>query len=123
MDPVSLVVDALAAGLSGTVTSGVQDAYAGLRDVLVRRLGRDRGEDGVAEQAVQALEGQAADPELLRTSVSADGLANDEQILDAAQRVLQVADPDGARVGKYVIDLREAKAVQVGDNPTMTVNF
>ncbi|GAA2919975.1 MULTISPECIES: hypothetical protein [Streptomyces] len=123
MDPVSLVVGALAVGLSETVTSAVQDAYAGLRDALVRKLSRDRGEDGAAEQAVQALEVQAADPESLRTSVSAAGLATDEQILAAAQRVLQAADPAGARVGKYVVDLREAKAVQVGDNPTMTVNF
>ena len=123
MDPVSLVVGALAAGLSETVTGAVQDAYAGLRDALVRRLRRDKGQDGSAEQAVEAIEAQVADRTTLRATVSTAGLATDEQVLAAAQQVLQAADPAGARVGKYVIDLREAKGVQVGDNPTMTINF
>jgi hypothetical protein len=105
------------------VTGAVQDAYAGLRDALVRRLRRDKGQDGPAEQAVRAIEAQAADPESLRATVGTAGLAADEQIMAAAQRVLQAADPAGARVGKYVIDLRDAKGVQVGDNPTMTITF
>lgn len=120
VDPVSLVVGALAVGLSETVTSAVQDAYGGLRDALVRRLRRSRGD---AEQVVLALEATTADREALRVAVSAADVASDEQVVAAAQRVLAAADPAGTRVGKYVVDLRGAKGVQVGDNPTMTVNF
>jgi hypothetical protein len=123
MDPVSLVVGALAAGLSETMTSAVQDAYAGLRDALLRRLRQDHSENWPAEQAVQALEAQSGDPQLLRAVVSSAGLATDEQVVAAAQHVLQMADPTGARVGRYVIDLRGATGVQVGENPTMTINF
>lgn len=123
MDPISLVVGALAAGLSNTVTSAVEDAYAGLRDALTRRLRRGRDEDASVEPEVRTIEAHAWDPESLRAAVSAAGVATDEQVVAAAQRVLAAADPAGAKVGKYVIDLREAKGVQVGDNPTMTINF
>jgi len=113
MDPVEVVMGALGAGLSGTVTQAVQDAYAGLREVLLRRL---RGDS----QAVSTLEAQVAEPDALRVAVVESGLAADEQVLAAAGRVLQAA---GATVGKYVIDIGDAKGVQIGDNSTMTINF
>lgn len=120
MDPVSLVAGALAAGVSTTVTGAVQDAYAGLRSALLRRLRRGSGS---AEQAVRELEARAGDPASLSAVVSSVGVAADDRVVVAAQRVLQLADPAGAGLGKYVIDLREAKGVQVGDHPTMTINF
>jgi hypothetical protein len=138
VDPVSLVVAALAAGGSAVVTAAVQDAYAGLRDALVRRLRGDRGAGAPAEQAepaeqveraeraVRALEARAGETggaEPLRAAVVEAGVATDDQVLAAARRVLEAADPAGARVGKYVVDLRGAKGVQVGDNPSMTINF
>jgi hypothetical protein len=79
--------------------SAVQDAYAGLRDVLLR-LRREVGEAGSADQAVHALEAQAADPESLRTAVSRAGVATDAQVLAAAQRVLQATDPAGLGSGR-----------------------
>lgn len=124
MDPVSLVVGALVAGLSETVTSAAQDAYVAMRDALVRRLRRDRGvNESEAVQMVRALEAQTSDTEALRTAVGSAGVTTDEQVIAAAQEVLRAANPAGARVGKYVIDLRGTKGVQVGDNPTMTINF
>jgi hypothetical protein len=120
VDPVSLITEALAAGLSATVTGAVQDAYAGLRALLVRKF-RGDGDDESAELQVRELEARAAGE--LEPAVAAAGLASDEQVLAAAAQVLSAADPAGARVGKYVIDLRDAKGVQVGDNPTMTINF
>ena len=51
------------------------------------------------------------------------GVAGDGEVLVAAARLLRAVDPDGARVGKYVIDLRGAQGVQVGDNPSMNINF
>jgi hypothetical protein len=122
MDPVSLVTGALAAGLSETVSGAVQDAYRGLRDALSRRLRRD-GDETVSEQVVQALEERADDVPALRAAVCEASVADDEEVVAAAARLLRAADPAGARVGKYVIDLRGAKGVQVGDNPSMTINF
>jgi hypothetical protein len=122
MDPVSLVTGALAAGLSETVSEAVQDAYRGLRDALIRRLRRD-GDETASEEVVQALEERADDVPALRAAVSEASVADDEEVVAAAARLLRAADPAGARVGKYVIDLRGAKGVQVGDNPSMTINF
>jgi hypothetical protein len=122
MDPVSLVTGALAAGLSETVSGAVQDAYRGLRDALIRRLRRD-GDETASEQLVHALEERADDVPALRAAVSEANVAEDEEVVAAAAQLLRAADPAGARVGKYVIDLRGAKGVQVGDNPSMTINF
>lgn len=122
MDPVSLVAGALAVGLSETVSGAVQDAYRGLRDALIRRLRRD-GDETSSEEVVRALEGRADDVPALRAAVSEASVTDDEEVVAAAARLLRAVDPDGARVGKYVIDLREAKGVQVGDNPSMTINL
>jgi len=122
MDPVSLVTGALAAGLSETVSGAVQDAYRGLRDALIRRLRRD-GDETSSEEVVRALEGRADDVPALRAAVSEASVADDEEVVAAAARLLRATDPTGARVGKYLIDLREAKGVQVGDNPSMNINF
>jgi hypothetical protein len=126
MDPVSLVMGALAVGVSNVVTAGVQDAYTGLRSAVLRRVRRDRGGDERAEQVVRDLEHQASDAAAqpaLREAVDATGLAADEQVLAAARQVLTAADPAGARIGKYLVDLRDARGVQIGDNSTMTINF
>lgn len=122
MDPVSLVAGALAAGLSETVSGAVQDAYRGLRDALLRRLRRDR-DDTTSEQLVRELEARSADDRALTAAVAATGVAGDEEVVAAAGRLLQAADPDGATAGKYVIDLRGARGVQVGDNTTMHITF
>ena len=53
-------------------------------------------------------------------SVGADG---DAELLAAAERLLKLTDPDGAQHGKYVVDLRGAQGVQVGDGARMTVNI
>lgn len=124
MDPVSLIVAALAVGASNTVTTAVQDAYGVLRDALVRRLHRSPGHDANATlRALEAQATEAADHGSLRTQLTTAGVATDDQVLAAARAVLETVDPAGARVGKYVIDLRDATGVQVGDNPTMNLNF
>ncbi|GAA3905394.1 hypothetical protein [Actinoplanes auranticolor] len=124
MDPVSLIVGALAAGLSESVTGAVQDTYKGLRDALIRRIRRSNASPEVnAEQAVRALESKAADPQALHASIKATDLGDDPEVVSQARLVLEAADRAGIKVGKYVVDLREAKGVQVGDNPNMTINF
>jgi hypothetical protein len=103
------------AGVTNTASAAVQDAYTGLRAALRRRLsGRD--------QAEQALEAQETAPDVWQARLGADladsGADRDDAVLAAAQRLLTLVEPAGTRAGKYTVDLREAKGVQVGDGNT-----
>jgi hypothetical protein len=124
VDPVSLIVAALAAGAAAgakdTVTSLVKDAYAGLK-ALVRRhfAGRSSGE--------VALERHESNPEAWRSALEAEladaGAGRDNDLLTAAQRLMALLDPEGTRAGKYQVDARGAQGVQIGDHGTQSNIF
>lgn len=123
MDPGTLVAQALTAGvgagLSGAASSAVADSYAALKQALVRRLG---GRPGALER-IELLES--------RPSGSAEGLAHDlvmagavdAEIVEHAQRLLALIDPDAGPRARYRVDLREARGVQVGDGNTQHNTF
>ncbi len=122
MTEVELIVAALAAGaaagVTNTATTMVQDTYAGLKSLL-------RGWLTGRKQAIAALETEETEPGVWQTKLAEDltasGAAADEEVLAAARRLLSLIDP--APAGKYQIDLREAKGVQVGDHNAQTNNF
>ena len=115
MDPVTLIETALAtgaaAGVSGTASSAVKDAYEGLKaEVKQRFAGRPKAE--------MILSSHEADPEtweaLLTSELSAVGV--DEGLVDAAQVLMKLIDTDGSRSGKYVVNIRDSQGVQFGDH-------
>ncbi|WP_432898377.1 hypothetical protein ACQP1S_21430 [Micromonospora matsumotoense] len=92
-----LIVAALAAAATAGVTSGVQDAYAGFKGLLVKRLaGRT--------EAVEALAARETEPGVWQARIGEDltacGAASDAQILAAARAVLAQAD----RAGTYTVE-------------------
>ena len=117
MDPISLILTALIAGLAQgaghAANAAVRDAYAGLRGALTRRLSGRRA-------AQDALEQYVADPEAWRGNLEVHlkqaGADRDQAVLDAAAAVMRGADPAGARTGKYTVNLAGAQGVQVGDH-------
>ncbi|MGH3934182.1 MAG: hypothetical protein ACRDS1_04255 [Pseudonocardiaceae bacterium] len=124
MDPISLIVAALAAGAAAGVTdtasTAVKDAYTGLRELVRRRLA------GRAAAEVALAEHESA-PEIWRAPLVAEldsaGAATDEAMVAAAQRVMAIVDEAGTRSGKYVVDLRGAQGVQVGDGNFQANSF
>jgi len=124
MDPVTLIVTALAAGVASALQEDTKDAvkaaYARLRDMLKRRFsGRRVGELALAEhEAAPAM----WEPQL-RAELAATGAENDPDLLDAAQALLSLVDPPGARSGKYHVSIRGSQGVQVGDHNTQTNTF
>ena len=46
------------------------------------------------------------------------GVDTDEEVLQLAKTVLENADPAGAKVGKYNIDMRGVRNAQIGDHNT-----
>jgi hypothetical protein len=117
MEPVSLIVGALAAGagsgLTEATSSAVQEAYHGLRDRLRRRFaGKQSAELVLAEyeQDPQTWE------QPLREAVAGTGAAQDAAVVEAAQRLLGLLDAAGSAAGKYQVDASHAQGVQVGDD-------
>lgn len=99
---VDVIVAALAAGasagVSGTASEAVKDAYELLKALVRRRFtGRD--------QARKALEAEETEPGVWQTAIGADlaesGAADDEQILAAARELLGLV--GGGQAATFII--------------------
>ncbi len=106
MDPVSMIVAALAAGATeatkDTVSQVVKDAYAGLKALIQSRFANK-------PQAELALVEFEKDPDTwekpLQKSLVAAGVDADETIIEHAQRVLQLVQPQQYSQGKYHVQV------------------
>jgi hypothetical protein len=124
VDPASLIAVALAAGASAALkeTAGqvVKDAYAGLKSLLGRKLADEPETQSVIEKHKEAPEAweKPLKHELCRT-----GVADDEEVVRAAQRLLAAIDPEGARAGKYNVTISGGKGIVVGDHAQVSMTF
>jgi hypothetical protein len=116
MDPITLIVTALAAGVVSGITdsasSVVKDACASLKALVRKRLaGRPDAELVLArhEQAPQTWQAPLA------AMLGEAGADRDADLVAAAQALLRLVDAAGAGAGKYAVDVRGAQGVQVGD--------
>jgi hypothetical protein len=107
------------AGTSDAAKAAVLGAYNGLRDAIRNRVTGRR-------EVREALDAPELEPDGWETELAAwlenSGAAGDEEILGAARRLLRLVNPDAA-AGKYHVDVREARGVQVGDHNTQTNTF
>lgn len=123
MDPATVVVQALVTGagvgLGDTASAAVSDGYSALKHALVRRLS---GRHAALAQ-LEAIEGGTggSTDELVHELVVAGAV--DDRLLAEARHLLALADPEGIRAGKYELELRDARGVQVGDNNTQHNTF
>jgi hypothetical protein len=104
VDPVTLILTALAAGagsgLNSAVSSAVTDAYQGVKALVARKLaGRPNGELVLAQHEL--------DPRVwdrpLAQELSAAGVGDDLGLVAAAQALMQLADAAGSAAGKYTV--------------------
>jgi hypothetical protein len=120
MDPITLIVTALATGASAGAIDALKDdvkgsvkaAYGRLHDLVVRRLqGNASGDVILAEHE--------ADPETyeapLAKKLAEAGADNDAALVSAAKALLELVDPNGAKSGKYNVAIKDSKGVQTGD--------
>ena len=117
MDPVTLIVSALAAGaLKGvgeTAGTAVKDAYNALRRLVSSRFAGNPAADMVLAE-------YDSDPgtyhESLVKHIRESGIAENRTVISAAQELMSLLDADGTRAGKYVVALHSAQGVQIGDH-------
>lgn len=124
MDPVTLVVTALATGatlgLKDTASAAVKDAYGSLKALVARRLAGRRDGDLVLarhQEAPQTWEGP------LTTELTAAGAADDQGLVAAAQALMNLIDESGSRAGKYAVRIEGSQGVQIGDHNTQHNTF
>jgi hypothetical protein len=120
MDPITLVVTALAAGASAgavdalkeDVRGSVKAAYERVHDLVKRRF------RGNASAEVILAEHQA-DPKTygapLAKKLSEAGAGDDASLVAAATALMELLDHKGARAGKYNVTIENSKGVQAGD--------
>jgi len=116
MDPITLIVTALAAGaalgVTDTASAMVKDAYAGLKALVRKRLGGRPGAELVLAGHEQAPETWQAP---LMAELSETGADRDRELIAAAKALMELVGEAGG-VGKYAVDVRGAQGIQVGDH-------
>jgi hypothetical protein len=128
MDPITLIVTALAAGASAGAIDALKDeaketaatVYRKLRDLVTRRF---RGNAG----AELVLAEHQADPETyqapLAKKLTEAGAANDADLVAAAEELMKLLDEPGAKSGKYNVKIKDSKGVMVGDGNIQVNRF
>ncbi len=128
MEPVTLILMALAAGASAGALDALKDdvkekaraAYAKLHGLVRKRVsGRPHGELALAEyeSAPQKWEG------LLTAELTEAGAAQDDDLVAAAKALMELIDASGAKSGKYNVTIKGSKGVQVGDGNVQVNKF
>lgn len=115
MDPITIILEALAVGVKATIGDAVKDTYNGLKTLIQRKFS-DKAE------ANMALNKYEEKPEVwkapLEDSLKEAAAEKDEEIIKAAQKLLEQAKPEEAAEGKFKVIFQGTveKIGAVGDN-------
>lgn len=128
MEPITLIVTALAAGASAGAIDALKDnakemartAYAKLRGLAQKRIaGRPDGELALERHEAAPQKWEAA----LTDELTAAGAAEDAELVTAAKAFIDLIDQAGAKSGKYNVTIKDSKGVQVGDRNVQVNSF
>lgn len=119
MDPITLIVTALAAGaalgVQDTAATAVKDAYASLKALVIKRFA---GQAAVERVLANHEDAPEAWQEPLAKELAEAGADRDTNLVAAAQAMMSLVDAAGSRAGKYAVDAQGAQGVQIGDHNT-----
>lgn len=125
MDPATLIVAALTAGITeaakGTVSDAVKASYQNLKKLVQDKFG-GRQE---AQVALRQLEKK---PDTWKEAVKGElveaRLDQDKEVIALAQELLSLVDPQNTAIGKYNVQIAgDVKGFVQGDNANVTMNF
>ena len=124
MEPITLILTALATGTAlvakGTLTAVGKDAY----DTLKTRLQHKFTDNPKAEMVLaDYLEEPDTWEKPLRKELTKAAADQDQEIMQAAQKLIHLVQPQQAGKGKYVIQMTNVEGVSVGDYNHLTMSF
>jgi hypothetical protein len=125
MEPITLIVTALAAGaaagMQDVAGEAVRNAYQSLKDAILRHFG-DRPEVSVALTKAEAKPEVWAEP--LKDALQEAGADQEPEIVEAAQEVMKVAEPAAASAGKYNVTIHgNVQGLAQGDHQHVEMTF
>lgn len=115
MDPILMIVKALAAGtargLKDTGTSALNDAYADLRELVRRRFAAVPAAEAALAEHEKAPEVWQAP---LAAALETTGAGVDERIIEAAWRVLELVEASSTPLAGYMVTPLNTQDSQIG---------
>jgi hypothetical protein len=99
VDPITIIVGALVAGVAAaakpTAEQAVKDAYAGLKALIQRKFG-ERGDVAAAVEQVASKPESEPRQAVLKEELAEAGAAEDAEVLAAAKELLALLRPQAA---------------------------
>ncbi len=125
MDPVTLILTALTAGVAASVkdtaSEAVKDAYNGLKGLIQQKFaGKPAAEIVLTEHEKQPDIWKAP----LETQIKETQVDQDKEIIAAAQKLMTLVQPQQAAMGKYNVQITGGvQGYAQGDYQQVTMNF
>jgi hypothetical protein len=132
MDPITLIIAALAAGAASGAVDSLKDTakdtavalYGKLRGLVQKRFaGRSDGQLALERYQTVPKDELTVWEGLLKGELTKSGADKDQEIIDAAKALMELVDQKGASQGKYNVTISGGQGVQVGDGNTQTNTF
>lgn len=124
MDPVTIIISALVAGAAAavkdTTSQAAKDAYSGLKTLIQKRFaGKPEAEMSLAQHEKKPTIWEAP----LKDALVETGAEKDQAILQSAEKLLKLVQPQQVGAGKYSVQIGEAQGVVVGDQAQVEMTF
>ena len=125
MEPITLILTALTIGAAtiakGALTEMGKEAYQNLKKSIQNKLAGNK-------EAELVLEKYEEKPTVWETPLKdmliTAGIDKDKEIIQTAQNLLSIIDPQQAAVGKYNLQITgEVNGIVQGDNAQVTMHF
>lgn len=123
MDPITMILTALGAGavagLSGTMSKAIEDAYNSLRDAVHRKFVTD-------DKALAVLEDFGDDPEVyerpLVRELQRHQVQDDPEVILLARTLLSAVESVGGQAGKYQVSVTGGQVGNIGDHGSVVIH-
>jgi hypothetical protein len=124
MDPITLIVTALAAGaaagIQGAAASAVRDAYTGLKALVKKRFAGRPDSELILARYERAPETWQAP---LAAELSGARADQDSDLVAAAQALMSLIERAGSRTETYNVNAPGAKGMQIGQGNVFKGNI
>jgi hypothetical protein len=125
MDPITLILTALGAGAAAggqaIANDAIKDSYAGLKALITRKFaGKPSAEVALNEHESDPKTWEAP----LKKALVQEHVDQDQEIIEAAKKVMTLVQPQQAAMGKYNVQITgNVQGFAQGDHQHVEMNF